>query len=105
MSILGNVLDCQPARRYSYELFNTSRNSATSSGILRREGIEKSGSEEPLQSILLPSFQQEARENSLDDTNCLMSMKNHAAGIGTCTRMWHDNSELSFLGDAFWKIP
>ena len=52
MSILGNVFDCQHARDDSDEFFNESRNLATSSTILRTEGIEKeSESEEPLQSI------------------------------------------------------
>ena len=52
MSIPG-----QPARRDHEELHDTTKNLATSSEILRKEGIEKSGSEEPLQSILLPCFQ------------------------------------------------
>ena len=63
MSTPGNVLDCQPARRGPDELHDTSKNLASSSGILRREGIEKSGSEEPLQSIHIPCFQGRAREN------------------------------------------
>ena len=36
-------------------------------GILRKERIENSGSEEPLQSILLPSFPVRARRKSPDD--------------------------------------
>ena len=44
-----NVFDCQSARRVPEESYNDSRNSAASWGIQRREGIEKSGSEEPLQ--------------------------------------------------------
>ena len=51
MRISGNVFDCQPARRDPDELHDTSKNLATSSKVLRREGIEKSGCEEPLQSI------------------------------------------------------
>ena len=43
--------DCQPARRAPEELHNDSKNLAISLQILRTEGIEKSGSEEPLQSI------------------------------------------------------
>ena len=31
-------------------------------------------------------------------------MTNHAAGIGTLYSNWHDNSELSLLGDASGKI-
>ena len=86
MSIPGNVLDFQPARRDPDEMHNTSKNLATSSGILRKEGIEKNGSEEPLQSIPLPCFQERAMEKSLDDRNCIMSMTNYATGIGTCTQ-------------------
>ena len=62
MSVPGNGFDCQSAGRDPDELHNTSNSLATSSGPLRREGIEKSGSEEPLQSIPLPFFQERARE-------------------------------------------
>ena len=47
MSIPGNVFNCQPARRDPDELHKTSKNLAILSGVLRREGIEKRGSEEP----------------------------------------------------------
>ena len=43
MSIPGSVFDCQPAGRVADESYNDSRNLAASSGIQRREGIEKSG--------------------------------------------------------------
>ena len=66
MSIPGNVFDCQHARRDPDELHNESRNLATSLAILRQEGIENSGSEEPLQSIPLPCFSVRRRK-SLDD--------------------------------------
>ena len=81
MSIPGSVFDCQLARRVPEELHNDSRNLATSSAILRSEGIERGGCEEPLQSILLPCLSVRARK-SLDDRNCLVSVTNHAAGIG-----------------------
>ena len=55
-------------------------------GIQRREGIEKSRSEEPLQPILLPCFSVGAREKGPGDRNCLKCMTHHAAGIGTCTQ-------------------
>ena len=103
MSIPQNVFDCQPARRVPEESHSGSRNLATPSGIQKREGIEKSGSEEPLQPIPFPCFSVRAREKSLDDRNCLMSMTNHAVGIGICSTQWHDNSEFSFLGDASGK--
>ena len=44
----GNVFDCQSARRVLEELHNDSRNLAASSGIQRREGIEKSGSDKTI---------------------------------------------------------
>ena len=86
MSVLGNVFDCQQARRDSDELNNDSRNLATLSGILRKEGIENSGSEEAWETIPLPSFSVRARAKSLNDKNSVMSMTNHAAGTGTCTQ-------------------
>ena len=43
MSIPGSGFDCQSARRVPEELHYDSRNSAASSGIQRREGIEQSG--------------------------------------------------------------
>ena len=56
MSILGNVFDCQHAQRDRDELHNYSRNLATLLAMLRLEGTEKSGSEEPLQSIPISCF-------------------------------------------------
>ena len=56
MSIPGNVFDRQHAQRDSDELHNDPRNLATST-----EGIEHSGSEEPLQSIPLLCFSVRAR--------------------------------------------
>ena len=51
-----------------------------------KEGNQKSGSEEPLQSILSLSFSVGAMEKGLDDRNCLKSMTHHAAGIGSCAQ-------------------
>ena len=62
MSIFGNVFARQHARRDPDEVQNDSRHLSTSLAILRREGIDKSGSEEPLQSILLPCFSRKAKE-------------------------------------------
>ena len=62
MSISGNVFDRQHARRDPDKLHNDSRTLAISLAILRTEGIEKNGSEEPSQSILLPCFSRKARE-------------------------------------------
>ena len=71
MSIPGNVFDCQYARRDPDEIHNDSRNLATSVAILRREGIENSGSEEPLQPMPLPCYSVRARRKSLDDRKVL----------------------------------
>ena len=62
MSIPESVFDCRHARRVPEVLHNDSRNLATPLGMKRREGIEKSGSEEPLQPILLPCFSVGARK-------------------------------------------
>ena len=87
MCIPGNVFDCPPARRDPDEVHNEPRIWATSSGVLRREGIEKSESGDPLQSIPLPCFQRRVRQRSLDGGNYPMSMtNNHAVGIATCTQ-------------------
>ena len=86
VSISGDASDCQPARCDPDELHNNSNNVATSSVNLRREGIEKRGNEEPLQSIPQLCFQVKARTYGLDGRSCLTSMTNHAAGIGTCTQ-------------------
>ena len=64
MSILGHFFDCQHARRDPDELHNDSRNLATILATLRTEGIEKSGSEEPLQSIPISCFSVRARQKS-----------------------------------------
>ena len=60
MSISGDVSDWQPARCDLDEIRNNSKNLKKSSGDLKKEGIEKRGGEEPLQSILLPCFQGKA---------------------------------------------
>ena len=66
MSIPGTVFDRQHARRDSDELHNDSRNLAISLAILRTEGIDNGGSEEPLQSIPLLCLSVRARRKSLD---------------------------------------
>ena len=74
MSIPGNLFfDCLHARRDSEEVHNDSGNLAThrkslmTSRILRKGGIENSGSEEQLQLTLLPCFSIRARRKRLDD--------------------------------------
>ena len=96
MSIPGSVFDCQLAPRVPEESYNDSRNLATPSGIQRREGIEKSGSEEPLQPMALPCFSGKAEEKNLDDRNGLKSMAHHASGIGTCTQSGMINPSYLF---------
>ena len=67
MSIPGSVIDCQPAPRVPEESYINSRKLATSLAILKREGIENSGSEEPLQSIFLFCFQGKCKDTSLSE--------------------------------------
>ena len=74
------------------------------SRILRKEGIENSGSEEPLQSIPLPCFSERARRKSLDDKISLMSMTTHALGIRTCTQVAWQFRVISPRG-CICKIP
>ena len=74
MSIPGTVFDCQRARRNPDELHDDSSNFATSSAILKTEGIEKREIEEPLQTLPSPCFWVRARQKSPDDRNCLMSI-------------------------------
>ena len=74
MSFTGSVFDCQLTRRVPQELHNDSRNLTASSGIQRREGIEKCGSDEPLQPIFLPCFSGKAKEKRLDDRNFVLSL-------------------------------
>ena len=105
MSIPGSVFDGQPARRVPEESYNGSSNSATPSGIQTKEGIEKSGSEEPLQPMPSPSFAGKTKDNNLDDRNCVKSMAHQCHGYRDFYSKWHDKSESSFLGDASGKIP
>ena len=83
MSIPGNVFDRQHAQRDSDELHNDSRNLATSLAILRTEGIDTSGSEEPLQSIPSPCCFSKREEKKSRRQISLVSMANHAVGIDT----------------------
>ena len=86
MSISGDVHDCKLARCDPDDIRNNSKNFAKSSESLRREGIEKRGSEEPLQSVPLLCFQEKASTYGLDRRGCLTSTTNYAAGTGTCTQ-------------------
>ena len=106
ISIPRNVFDCEPARRVPEELHDDSRNLATPLRIQRGEGIEKSGSEEPWQTRLLPCFSVRAG-GKVQTTEIVLikSMTHHAAGIGICIRCGMTNSELSFFRDASEKFP
>ena len=68
------------------DIWQHHRESLMMSRILRKEGIETSGSEEPLQSIPLPCFSVRARKKSRRQMS-LMSMTNDALGIWTCTQV------------------
>ena len=81
------------------EIWQHHQKSLMMSRILRKEGIENSGSEEPLQSILLPCFVFCKREKRSRREMSLMSMTNHVFNMWTCSQK-HDKSELSHLGDA-----
>ena len=84
----------------SDELHNDSRNLA----ILRKERVDNSGCEEPLQSITLPCFSVREQGKKVWTTN-----KSYFYDR-PCRGRWdvflkHDNSELSLLRDASAKIP
>ena len=66
------------------EIWRHHRQSLMMSRTLTREEVEKSGSEEPLQSTLISCFSVRTRRKSLDGGKCHMSVTNHAMGIGTC---------------------
>ena len=74
------------------------------SGILRKEGIEDSGTQEPLQSKFLPSFSVRARWKSLDDKEVLCLWLTVPWVLGPCTQVaW--KFRASPLGDASAKFP
>ena len=85
MRYLGNVFDRQHARRDPGAFHNDSRILSTSLAVLRTEGIENSGCEEQLQSIPSLCFSVRARRKVSGRHLSLMSMTDHAVGIGTCT--------------------
>ena len=64
------------------EIWQDHRESLTMSRIVRKEGIENSGSEEPLQSILLACFFSKSEEQTSRRQVSLMSMTNHAWYLG-----------------------
>ena len=78
------------------EITNDSTILATLLGIMRREGIEKSEIE--CKQYLYLAFRGKQEKTSGRQIS-LMSMTNHAVGIGLYS-WWHDNSELSPFGDA-----
>ena len=75
-SILGNIFDGQHARRAPDESHNDSRTLATFLGVLRTEGIEKSESEEPLQSTPFSCSSVRARQKSLIGGECPVFLTN-----------------------------
>ena len=107
MRIPGNVFDRQHARREPDELHNDSRNWAISLAILRKEGIEKSGSEEPLQSIPSPCFFSKNKEKKSRRQISLMSVTNHAVDLGTKTQSItipiYLSSEMHLQNSPTWR--
>ena len=75
------------ARRDSDEFHNDSRSLAIWLALLRTEGIGNGGRREPLQLVLLLRFSVRARRKSLDDRKSLVSVTDHAVGVGTCARV------------------
>ena len=69
----------------------------------REEGIEKSGSEEPLQPIPLPCFSRKAKEK-VWTTQIAWSLWLTIPRVSDLYSKWHDKSESSFLGDASGEI-
>ena len=86
--LIVNMLD-EVLRIYTIilEIWKHHRESLMMLRILRKEGMEKSGSEEPLQSILLLCFSVRARRKKSGRQISLMSVTNHALGIWTCTQV------------------
>ena len=93
MSILGNVFDCQHARRDPDELFNYSRILATSWGIVddfkdseEKKELRLVGVKNHCNQYLYLASQYERGEKSGRQIS-LMSMTNHALGIWICTQV------------------
>ena len=103
--IPGHVFDCRPARRDSGDLHKNSRNLATSSGVLRREGIEKSGAKNHCNQYLCLVFRGAQNKKSRRWKSSYVYDKLPCCGYWDLYSKRHDNSELSFLGDASGKIP
>ena len=74
------------------ELHNDSRNLAPS-GIQGREGIAKSGSEGPLQSVPLPCFSVRARKKKSGRQKLSSVYDKPSLGYLDLNSKWHDNSE------------
>ena len=100
MTILRSVFNGQLARRVL-----EARNLAASSGIQRREGIEKSGSEEPLQAMPLLCFSVKAKEKvwTTEIVSSPWFTMPQVSGLVLKSK-WHDESESSFLKDASGKF-
>ena len=104
MSILGNVFDCQHARRDPDELYIYSRNLATPSGLAddikdseKRRNWEKW--ERRTISINTSTLLFSKSEKKSRRQISLLSMTNHALGIWTCTQVTWQFRVIS-LGDA-----
>ena len=77
-------------------LHNTSKNLATASGVLRKEGIEKSDRWRTIAINTVTYFAFRREQAHMVRRGYLTSMTNNAASIGTCAQSG---------GDASGKIP
>ena len=87
LSILWNVFDPTCATRFWWipqwfkifgDMIGVTEN---------RRKIGNGGRREPLQLVLLPRFSVRARRKSLDDRKSLVSVTDHAVGVGTYARV------------------
>ena len=85
VSILENVFDRQHVQRYSDELHNDSRNLTTWLAMLRKE-LRILGAKNHCNQYFHRAFSAKSKEKKSRRQRSLMSMINHAVGIGTCTQ-------------------
>ena len=108
MSIPGNVFDRQHARRDPDELHNDSRDLATLSWIADDvEDCEKKKEFWERRTIAINTFTllfSKSEERKSRRQMSLMSMTDTMPWVCGLALKWHDNSELSHLGDASSKF-
>ena len=95
--------DCQLARRVPEEFFGDSRSLSASSGIQRREGIEKSVEvKNHCNQCLHLAFREKLRKSGRQKLYQVYGLP--CRGYRDLYSKWHDKSEPYFLGDASGKI-